>query len=510
MLSKLLTHTLGYPRIGAKRELKKTVEAYWRGESSRAGLEQTAQTLRRENWLAQQRAGIDLIPSNDFSLYDQMLDLTCLVGNVPPRFGWSGGQVDLDTYFQIARGVRSEEHTCETCNHGEASASEMTKWFDTNYHYIVPEFSAETQFRLSTTKIFDEFSEALALGIKTKPVLIGPVTYLALGKVRGAPADFDRLALLPRLLPVYVEVLQKLAALGAEWVQLDEPAGALDLTVGQRAALAESYAALAAAAPKLKLLAACYFGGLRDNLGDFLRLPVAALHVDLVRAPEELDAILRDFPQDKRLSLGVVDGRNIWRNDFSASLALLKKAADRVGTDRLLVAPSCSLLHVPVTLRHEKKFDVELKSWIVFAEEKLEEIVVLRNALAGAAAEEKLEANRAAQAARAASPRIHNTGIKQRVSRVTADDLARRSPFSERRKQQRARLKLPSFPTTTIGSFPQTDEVRAARARWKKNDSSLQDYENFLRSEIERTVRFQEEIGLDVLVHGEFERNDMV
>jgi 5-methyltetrahydropteroyltriglutamate--homocysteine methyltransferase len=512
-----LTHTLGFPRVGEKRELKKAVEAYWQKQLSRGELERVAQELRRRHWLVQQQAGIGLIPSNDFSFYDQMLDLTCLVGNVPLRFGWNGGPVDLDTYFQLARGVSGGAEKsaggcgCSSCQ-TSAAACEMTKWFDTNYHYLVPEFRAATQFRLSSTKVFDEFSEALALGIVTKPVLIGPVTYLTLGKVHDPEhPHFNRFELLDRLLPVYVEVLRRLESLGAEWVQLDEPVFSLDLTGEQRIALATAYATLAAAAPKLRLLVANYFGGLRENRADFLGLPVPALHVDLVRAPDELDAILRDFPKDKLLSVGLVDGRNIWRADLAAAFAKLKKAATALGPERLLVAPSCSLLHTPVTLRHETKLDAEFKSWLAYAEDKLAEVVALRDLLEGGApAREALETSRVALASRAASTRIHNAAVKQRVVRVVPGDLLRGAPFSERQAAQRAKLRLPLFPTTTIGSFPQTDEVRAARARWRKGSLSPADYERFIEAEIADAVKFQDEIGLDLPVHGEFERNDMV
>jgi 5-methyltetrahydropteroyltriglutamate--homocysteine methyltransferase len=517
MNSAPLTHTSGFPRIGEKRELKKAVEAYWRRQLTIDGLERAAQELRRRHWLVQKQAGIDLVPSNDFSFYDQMLDLTCLVGNVPPRFGWSGESVDLNTYFQLARGVRGGADEYEGgCSCGDcqmpAAACEMTKWFDTNYHYIVPEFRSDTRFRLSSAKIFDEFSEALALGIKTKPVLIGPVTYLALGKVhdRDHP-HFNRLELLDRLLPVYVEVLQRLEGLGADWVQLDEPIFSLDLTGEQRTALATAYATLSAAAPKLRLLVANYFGGLRENRADFLRLPVHALHVDLVRAPEELDAILREFPQDKCLSVGLVDGRNIWRVDLGIALDKLKKAAGALGPSRLLVAPSCSLLHVPVTLRQETKLDDEFKGWLAFSEEKLAEVVALRDLLADKTpAREALAGSRSALASRAASARIHNLVVKRRVARVTPDDLQRSAPFPQRQAAQRAKLRLPLFPTTTIGSFPQTEEVRAERARWRKGSVNTADYERFIESAIADAVKFQEEIGLDMPVHGEFERNDMV
>jgi 5-methyltetrahydropteroyltriglutamate--homocysteine methyltransferase len=401
---------------------------------------------------------------------------------------------------------------CAECKDaGPAFASEMTKWFDTNYHYLVPEFHSGTRFRLSATKVFDEFSEALALGIRTKPVLVGPVTYLKLGKVQDARnPSFNRLELLPLLLPVYIEVLQRLSALGSDWVQLDEPILALDLSPGERAALITAYATIAAAVPRLKVMVAAYFGGLRDNLQAFLALPVHALHVDLVREPRELDTILREIDGRKLLSLGVVDGRNIWRTDFDAVLPLLDKALSLLGGERLLIAPSCSLQHVPVTLRNEPRLDGELKGWLAFAEEKLAEVVALRDLAAGIAGPGPLAESRAAAESRRTSPRIHNPAVKERVARIGAADLRRASPFALRRAGQRERLGLPLFPTTTIGSFPQTDAVRSARARWKKGELGDADYERFLEAETLACVRFQEEVGLDVLVHGEFERNDMV
>jgi 5-methyltetrahydropteroyltriglutamate--homocysteine methyltransferase len=386
----------------------------------------------------------------------------------------------------------------------------MTKWFDTNYHFIVPEFHSGTQFKLSATKVFDEFSEALALGITTKPVLVGPVTYLKLGKVQdGGSPSFNRFELLPRLLPVYIEILQRLAALGAQWVQLDEPVFALDLTGEERAALMTAYATLAAV-PGLKILVASYFGGLRDNLRAFLSLPVHALHVDAVREPRELDTILREFDGGKMLSLGVVDGRNIWRSDFEAVLPLLEKAISVFGAERFLFAPSCSLQHVPIALRNETRFDPEFRGWLAYAEEKLAEVVTLRDLASGIARPDAQAANRAAADSRRSSPRIHRAAVKERSAGVTAAQRSRSSPFIVRQASQRRRLNLPLFPTTTIGSFPQTDAVRSARARWKKRELSDAEYEKFLEAETLSCVRFQEEIGIDMLVHGEYERNDMV
>ncbi|MDR2430097.1 MAG: 5-methyltetrahydropteroyltriglutamate--homocysteine S-methyltransferase [Puniceicoccales bacterium] len=507
------THVLGYPRIGEHRELKKATEAYWQGRLSLSRLEEAGRTLRRQNWLTQQNAGIDLIPSNDFSFYDQMLDLTCLVGNVPPRFGWHGGEVDLDTRFAIARGVRPNATAacCAAQPMAETHASEMTKWFDTNYHYIVPEFRTGSTFSLSSSKIFDEFTEALALGIKTKPVLPGPVTYLKLGKVHDPEnPSFNRFELLPRLLPVYIQILKRLGKLGAEWVQLDEPIYALDLNEEEKTCLMTAYATLAANAPGLKILVASYFGGLRDNLPHFLSLPVNALHVDGVRAPDEIDAVLQAIDGKKQLSLGLIDGRNIWRGDFAAIQPRLEKALAHLGPERLLIAPSCSLQHVPITLRNEAKLPPELKNWLAFAEEKLAEVAALRDIATGAILPSVLEANKDAAISRRTSPRIHRLDVKHRMTQITAADLARTSPFAQRQARQRARLRLPVFPTTTIGSFPQTEPVRAARAKWRKGEIDDASYEKILGYETLACVRFQEEIGIDMLVHGEFERNDMV
>lgn len=509
MSNPFLTHNLGYPRIGAQRELKTAIESFWKETLSEAELNERLVALRKERWNAQKATGIDLIPSNDFSLYDQMLDTSALVGAVPARFGASTeGNVDLATYFRLARGDAGCGCGATHGSHGQAM--EMTKWFDTNYHYIVPELEKEQTFRITSSKPFDEFSEALALGIKTKPVLVGPVTFLLLSKPARGNEAFDLLDLLDRLLPVYGEILQRLTALGAEVIQLDEPVFALDLTDAQRAALTRAYTALRASAPGVKLLVTSYFGELRDNLSTFLALPVDVLHVDASRAPEELGAVLDGLPADKILSVGPVDGRNIWKNDFKKSLALLNTAKEKLGGDRLWVAPSCSLLHSPVTLRSETKLDAELSDWLAFADEKLVEVVTLARALRGDDVADALAANEASQEARRKSPRIHRPEVQQRRAAITEDDARRRSVFAERQKAQRARLQLPAFPTTTIGSFPQTKEVRSARARWKKGTLSNEDYEKFLEEQIASAVRKQEELDIDVPVHGEFERNDMV
>ncbi|MGH7612506.1 MAG: 5-methyltetrahydropteroyltriglutamate--homocysteine S-methyltransferase [Gemmatimonadales bacterium] len=495
----LTSHTLGFPPLGAARELKRATEGYWSGKVTRESLLSTGAELRARHWRLQRDAGIDLPASNDFSFYDRVLDTCALVGAVPARYGWAGTAVDIDTYFAMARGVQSGAR--------DVTAMEMTKWFDTNYHYLVPELSPNQSFRLASTKPVDEFAEALALGIKTKPVLVGPVTFLLLGK--GKASGFDRLDLLDRLLPVYAEVLGRLAAAGAPWVQLDEPTLALDRTPAELERYRAAYGYLAERSGGAKILVATYFAGLDDNLPTALALPTHGLHLDLVRAPGQLEASLAQWPDGRVLSLGVVDGRNVWRADLEAALPMLDRAAQRVGPEFLWVAPSCSLLHVPLDLDLETQLDPELRGWLAFAKQKLGEVATLTRGVregppAVAAA---LETSRRAAAARRASPLTHHALVRQRVAAVTDADLRRASPYLERRTRQ---LELPLYPTTTIGSFPQTAEVRGARRKFIDGGMSAPDYERFIEEQITKTLGLQEEIGLDVLVHGEFERNDMV
>ena len=486
---------LGFPRIGARRQLKFATEAFWKAELDYLSLAEVGAGLRTAHWRLQQEAGIDVIPSNDFSLYDHVLDTTAMLGAVPPRFHHRGGTVGPETYFAMARGT------------DEAPAMEMTKWFDTNYHYIVPEFHTNQRFSLSSAKVVDEFNEAKSVGVHTRPVLLGPVTYLSLGKAKDR--DLDPMTLLDALLPLYQEIFCRLKAAGADWVQIDEPVLVLDLSEAQARALRATYTALAGAGVRLML--ATYFGGLRDNLKLAANLPVAGLHVDLVRAPEQLDAVLCEIGDDKTLSLGVIDGRNVWRADLGRCARLVERAGMILGGDRVEVAPSCSLLHCPVDLDQEAKLDDELRSWLAFAKQKLEEV----SALATAASEsgdggDRLAASDAAVRSRATSLRIHNPEVETRVAGLTEPDYSRNRPYIVRREIQRAHLKLPLFPTTTIGSFPQTAAVRRARASFRRGDSDIAGYEAFLAAETERTIRKQEELGLDVIVHGEFERNDMV
>ncbi|WP_323015133.1 5-methyltetrahydropteroyltriglutamate--homocysteine S-methyltransferase [Devosia sp.] len=483
---------LGFPRIGLHRELKKALESYWKGDSDAAALHATAGALRARHWALQHEAGIDIIPSNDFSLYDHVLDTAVLVGAIPPRFA---GIADPDQlYFAMARGTDA------------APAMEMTKWFDTNYHFIVPELHAGQNFSLTPDKPLAHYREARALGLATRPVILGPVTFLSLAKAKDD--GLDPLDLLDGLVPVYADLFARLAAEGAEWVQVDEPVLALDLSDGQKAAFETAYARLGKAGPKVLLTT--YFGALRDNTGLTTALPVAGLHIDLVRAPEQLDAVLSALPADKILSVGVVDGRNIWRTDLDAALALVGRAWDSIGPDRLEIAPSCSLLHSPVDLDAETGLDAELKSWLAFARQKLDEVAALTLAMqqGRGAAKAAFEASAASIAAHKASARIHKPAVVARAAQSIALDRA--SPFATRRQRQRARFGLPAYPTTTIGSFPQTREVREARAAFRKGVLDQAGYDAFLEAETEKAVRIQEELGLDVLVHGEFERNDMV
>src|SRR5438046_1393702 len=394
----------------------------------RGDLLSTGASLRAAHWRLQRDAGLDLIPSNDFSYYDRVLDTCALVGAVPARYGWSGGAVDLDTYFAMARGVQAGGR--------DVTAMEMTKWFDTNYHYLVPEFDRGQAFRLASTKPVDEFQEAKALGFHTKPVLLGPVTFLLLGKTRAAA--FDRLELLDALLPVYGAVLARLAAAGATWVQLDEPSIAVDRTPQELAAYGRAYRFLTERAPQLKLLVATYFAELGDSLATARRPPVAGLHVDVVRAPRQLDPLLKAWPKGRVLSLGVVDGRNVWRADLAAALGLLERARERIGADELWVAPSCSLLHVPVDLDLERRLDPDLKGWLAFAKQKLAEVATLTRAVRDGrqAVAAELEANARAIAGRRSSRRIHDPAVKQRAGAVGDRDLRRASPHAARRKQQ--------------------------------------------------------------------------
>lgn len=496
-----LAANLGYPRLGAKRELKWALESYWAGKTSAADLLQTAKALRLEHWQTQQAAGIDVIPSNDFSLYDHVLDTTLMVGAVPQRYAKLNQPTALDLYFAMARGTQQGETSF--------AAMEMTKWFDTNYHYIVPEIEPHQTYRLASTKVVDEFIEAKEAGIHTRPVLFGPVSYLLLSK--STSADGVPLDTLSQLLPVYVEALQRLAAAGADWAQIDEPCLVLDLDESARKAYADAYNQLGQVA-NIRLLIATYFGALGDNLELAAGLPVYGLHIDLARAPEQLEKVLAQLPAEKTLSLGVVDGRNVWRADLDAALKKVQTAVAALGAERVQIAPSCSLMFSPHDLNLETKLDDELKSWLAFARQKLDELAALKQAVSGGAeaAADSFTVSRAALKSRHASARTHNPQVRQRLEAVDASMLNRAHDFETRKIAQAKKLGLPPLPTTTIGSFPQTAEVRAQRSAKNKGALTQAQYDEFLKAEIARTIQKQEEIGLDVLVHGEFERTDMV
>jgi 5-methyltetrahydropteroyltriglutamate--homocysteine methyltransferase len=493
---------LGFPRIGPHRELKRALEDFWAGRIPVEELENAAASLRRQRWSRQRALGLDHIPSNDFSLYDHVLDTAAMVGAVPDRYRADSGEVDLDAYFAMARGGDLREKA--------VAPLEMTKWFDTNYHYIVPELSAGQRFEYAGHKAVTEFREAKTTGITTRPVLLGPISFLTLAKQRGTQASIT--GLLPALVGVYEAVLADLATAGAKWVQIDEPALCLDLDREIVDAFCDTYERLVRSAPVLRILVATYFSGPRANLPTALSLPVAALHLDLVREPDQLEPALAGAPDSLALSLGVVDGRNVWRADLVGALARLEHARDRVGSARLLVAPSCSVLHMPLDLDLETTLDPEIRPWLAFAEQRLAEVVLLSRALneGRAAVADQLTENANARLALARSPRVHTRSVNERLADQDPALEARRSPYVERRPKQRKRIELPLLPTTTIGSFPQTTELRTLRSRYRRGILDVAQYEAGIRELIEGAVRVQESVGLDVLVHGEFERNDMV
>ena len=491
ILSTILATNLGFPRIGSHRELKAATESYWAGKSTAEELLKTAASLRARHWVVQQKAGIDHIPSNDFSLYDQMLDTIAMLGAVPPRYGHAGGNVPLDLYFAMARGRQ------------DAPAMEMTKWFDTNYHYIVPELAADTAFALSSSKAVEEFQEAQYLGITTRPVLIGPVTFLKLAKMRDGS---DRWALLPRILPIYQRVLKALGDAGAEWIQIDEPILVSDLDVATKDAFNEAYCELTGGP---KLLVATYFGALDDNLKTAVALPVAGLHIDLVRAPGQLTQVAKALPRERILSLGLINGRNIWKTGLTDGERLIEDARTLHG-DKLFIGPSCSLLHSPVDLDTETRLDAELRGWLSFATQKLTEISALAMSANGKRDGDYFRANAQAVGSRVTSGRIHDPAVKARLAAVTPDMAERKTAFKDRIALQQSLLKLPLLPTTSIGSLPQTREIRELRAAYKKGAVDQTAYEKQLEEKTAEAMRWQDQIDIDVPVHGEYERNDMV
>jgi 5-methyltetrahydropteroyltriglutamate--homocysteine methyltransferase len=495
-------HTLGFPRMGGQRELKFALERHWRGEIDAAALEAVGRELRARHWQLQRDFGLDFVTVGDFAYYDHVANHIQLLGCEPARFGFSDQETPLARYFTLARGVAREAGAS-----GEGSpALEMTKWFDTNYHYLVPEFTPETAFSLADGRLFAEVDEALALGHPVKAVLLGPLSFLWLGKEKTE--GFERFGLLEKLLPVYGQVLARLKAQGVQWVQIDEPILGLDLPPQWRQAFEPAYAQLATSG--VPLLLATYFSPLQENLGLACRLPVQGLHIDGIRAAGEIAAVADWLPAHKVLSLGIVDGRNIWRTDLDAALAQIRPLLEKRGQS-LWLAPSCSLLHVPFSVAGETKLDAELRGWLAFAVEKLDELHVLKQVLADdAAAETALAASRRAIQERRSSTRVNNPAVAERLAALPADADRRHSAFPARQAAQKQRFSLPLLPTTTIGSFPQTAEIRAARAACKRGELSATDYETAMQKEIAHAVAEQEKLDIDVPVHGEAERNDMV
>ncbi|HHL2501785.1 TPA: 5-methyltetrahydropteroyltriglutamate--homocysteine S-methyltransferase [Yersinia enterocolitica] len=492
----ILNHTLGFPRVGLKRELKKAQESYWAGNSTQEELLNVGRELRARHWQQQQEAGVDLVPVGDFAWYDHVLTTSLLLGNVPERHQNADGSIDLDTLFRIGRG-RAPTGT-------PAAAAEMTKWFNTNYHYMVPEFQQGQQFKLGWTQLLDEVDEALALGHKIKPVLLGPVTYLWLGKVKGE--QFDRLSLLKDILPVYQQVLGELAKRGIEWVQIDEPALVLELPQEWLDAYQPAYQALQG---QVKLLLTTYFDSIGHNLDTIRALPVQGLHVDVVAGQDDTAELNATLPQEWLLSLGVINGRNVWRADLSHWFERLQPL---VNSRPLWLGSSCSLLHSPIDLSEETRLDAEVKSWFAFALQKCAELALLTQAL-NAPSEAKLAELAAYSApirARRASSRVHNPQVEQRLAAITAQDIERQQPYEARATAQRKRFNLPAWPTTTIGSFPQTTEIRGLRLDFKQGRLDGKNYRTGISEHIKQAIAEQERLGLDVLVHGEAERNDMV
>ncbi|KAF8556964.1 cobalamin-independent methionine synthase [Imleria badia] len=500
----VLSSVLGFPRIGAHREVKKAVEAYWAGKISAADLQKAAADVRKTNWNSLKERNVDLIPSGDFTLYDHVLDHSTAFNVIPKRYVGLGLS-DLDVFFALGRGRQADGVDVPAC--------EMKKWFDSNYHYVVPELSEQTDFKLLYNKALQEYNEAKGLGVTTRPVVLGPISYLVLGKAaKEASANFQPISLLPKILPVYKQLLSELKAAGVDSVQVDEPILVLDKASDLDKQYATAYAELVPVAPKIILTT--YFARLDSNVNFIAKLPIAGLHIDLTRAPEQLDDVLAAIKSTQiDLSLGVVSGRNIWKSDLSAAIKQGQKAIATLGQDRVIIATSSSLLHTPVTLANEKQLTAQQKDWFSFALEKAEEVATIAAVLSGSQDPQvaaALEANRISIAKRREFEHTSDDAVRKRVASITTDMYHRKSPFATRKEVQAKKLQLPKFPTTTIGSFPQTKEIRNARARHDKGEITDTQYDEFLEKEIEHVVRFQEKVGLDLLVHGEPERNDMV
>lgn len=496
----LQTANLGYPRIGANRELKKATESYWKNLSSIEDLENTAKEIRLKNWNDQKNSGIKYIPSNDFSLYDQTLDMIALLGAIPERFNHDKSSfIDNNLYFAMARGMQR--------NGVDVTAMEMTKWLDTNYHYIVPEFYENQNFKISSNKIFDHYQEALNNNITTRPVILGPISFLILGKSVDGSNKFN---LLNNLLKTYKELFNKFNEIGISDIQIDEPCLVTDLDADIKSLYIETYNNINEFRGNVDIHLATYFDSLDNNCDTAFSLNTKSVHIDLVRAGDQLEIALKAIKDNQYLSLGVVNGRNIWINDFEKSISLVNKAIDKLGKDRVIIAPSCSLLHCPVDLDNESDLDNELKSWMSFAKQKLNEISIIAAACDAQDVNDAISENKIAINNRKTSSRINNEEVKNRVASNDPKLIIRGSEFSVRQKIQKSKIELSLLPTTTIGSFPQTKDVRKKRADYKASRISKEEYQEFLEQQIISAIKYQEEIDLDVLVHGEFERNDMV
>jgi 5-methyltetrahydropteroyltriglutamate--homocysteine methyltransferase len=495
-----ISANLGFPRIGLDRELKKAVEDYWKGKVTEQVLLETARSIRKQNWQIQKDAGIDHIPSNDFSLYDHVLDTTVMLGVVPSRYKFGEGDIDLDTYFAMARGT--------DC----IIPMEMTKWFDTNYHYIVPEFERDQVFSLNpvSIKIVEEFLEAKSLGIPTRPVLLGPVSYLKLGKLKNS--TYNPIDLLERIIPVYHEILSRLHKEGAEWIQIDEPVLVMDLSEEIIAKFIATYELFCGQKERPKICLSTYFGSISDKTRWLCGLEFDALHLDLVKAPDQLDEVMKNISDNTILSLGVINGRNIWKTNLLSALNSVHKAVRQIGKERVMISPSCSFLHCPIDLEREEKLNIDVKARLAFAKQKLHEIKLIQTAVeqGGDAIDKDLEDNKMLFEQLKSSQLIRKPEVQKRLLQLDEKMFSRRSPYPERKIAQQKFLNLPILPTTTIGSFPQTPDIRKTRANYKKGTITNADYKTIMQKNIEKTIRFQEEIGLDVLVHGEPERNDMV
>lgn len=504
-----IASNLGFPRIGYNRQLKVITEKYWAGKTTAEELLSTGKLIRAQNWQLQKSAGIEYVPSNDFSFYDHILDAAITFGAIPEHYlaiitKQNDPSTYLDIYFHLARGCANDQ--CKLHPGKTIPALEMTKWFDTNYHYIVPELHKNQQFKICSYKIIDEFLEAKALGIHTRPVIIGPVSFLLLGKEKD---EADRFSLLNNLLSLYLQLFEELAKAGADWIQIDEPCLVGDLDTLSKEAFSKAYKNLSQS--KLKILLTTYFGKLDENLELALNLPTAGIHLDFVREPD-FKVNAAKWPKEKILSAGVVDGRNIWICDFEKTTALLEELKNIVGSDNLLIAASCSLLHTPLDLASENKLDPQIRSWLAFAKQKLSEISLLTQAINNGTSiiSKELDINKKAIADHRSSPRVHNAELKSHLSKLSPQSFKRQSTFPKRKAAQQKVLDLPLLPTTTIGSFPQTKEIRKTRADFKAGKISDDAYIADMQAEIDRAISIQNEIGLDVLVHGEPERNDMV